>query len=94
VRRRVAILLAVAIPFLLFANVFMAYRHHVLEEQLGRLEGEHQRLLEENKRLITGITILERPDRIHRLATEELGLELIDPSRIEWVTVPGGGGTP
>lgn len=93
-RRRALYVLVIAIPVLLFANVFLAYRYHALEQEVADLEAQHRRLIEENKRIITGITVLERPDRVRDLATEELGLELITPDRIEWLVVPGAEDSP
>lgn len=93
-KRRVFAIFALAIPVLLFANVLLSYRYDDLEKQIDRLDREHAELLESNKRIITSITILERPDRIRELAIDELNRELITPDRIEWMRMPGAGESP
>jgi cell division protein FtsL len=78
VTRRLALLLVVAIPVLLFVNAFQAYRYSQLEREIDRLQVEQQILIEENKRAILALSVLSSPRRIGPLAEEELGLERIE----------------
>lgn len=80
--RRIVLLLVVAIPVLLFANVLQAYRYSRLEQEVGRLQNEQQSLIEENKRAILAISVLSSPQRIGPLAENQLGLRRVSGSDI------------
>ena len=80
--RRIVLLLIVAIPVLLFVNVFQAYRYSQIEQEIDRLRNEQQALIEENKRAILAISVLSSPQRIGPLAENELGLNRVDGSDI------------
>lgn len=73
-QRRIIVVLIVAIPILLFANVYQAYRYTQLEREIGRLESEQLALIEENKRAILAVTVLTSPQRVGPLAVDELAL--------------------
>jgi cell division protein FtsL len=60
---------------LYFFNVWQSYRYTSVERETERMQARQMELFEENKRLIAGIALLESPDRIERLAQEQLGLE-------------------
>lgn len=76
--RRLLILAAIAIPLLLFANAYQAYRYNTLEREIRELEEQQLALIEENKRAILAITILSSPQRIGPIAEEELSLIRLD----------------
>jgi cell division protein FtsL len=80
--RRILILLVIAVPLLLFANVLQAFRYSRLEREISRLEQEQLALIEENKRAILAISVLSSPQRVGPLAVDELGLERIDEEEI------------
>jgi len=75
--RRALILLVIAIPVLLFANAYQAYKYNRLEREVKQLEADQLTLIEENKRAILAITVLTSPQRVGPLA-EELGLTRAD----------------
>lgn len=81
-RKAATAILVLLLPLLLCANVLQVYRYRRLEETLIALEREQEELIEQNKRAILAISILSSPDRIGRIADEELDLELISPEDI------------
>ena len=72
----------VLLPILLCANVLQVFRYRQLEQTLADLERQQDELVEANKRAILAISILASPDRIGRIAEEELNLDLIQPEDI------------
>lgn len=80
--RRIVIVFVLAVPVLLFANVFQAYRYSQLQQEIERLNQEQLTLLEDNKRDILAISVLSSPQRIGPLALQELGLQRISEDRI------------
>ena len=86
------LLLIVAIPVLLFANAFQAYRYSQIEREIDRLQIEQQALIEENKRAILAISVLSSPQRIGPLAENELGLTRVDGSDIVRMRIGGAEG--
>lgn len=67
-----AIVLTLLIPFLLFAVVLQSSRYVSVERELNDYDKEQFRIIEENKIKISGISILSKPERIEKIATEEL----------------------
>ncbi len=82
--------LIVLAPALFVGNVWQAYRFSRLEGQLGRIEREHIRILEENKRLIVGIAGLRSPSRVRQLAEKDLGLMPVPADRVERIRFERG----
>lgn len=82
-----SVLLAVA---MLFLNVWQSFRYNRVVGEVVALEEEQKRLLEVNKRLIAGTSVLSSPGRIDKIAKEELGLEKGKPSDIIRIELPGG----
>jgi len=76
--RRVFVVLVLAIPVLLFANVYQAYRYSRLEREVRELENEQLALIEENKRAILAVTVLTSPQRVGPLAEEDLDLTRVN----------------
>ena len=91
-RRSLLVVLVIAVPLLLGANVVQAFRYNRLDRQIVRMEQEQQTLLEENKRIILAIAVLSSPDRIGEIASGELDLSRIDPEEITTLKVPGSEG--
>lgn len=81
-RNVVAILLTLAIPFFLFISVWQSSRYSGLERALSDYNKEQYRLIEENKRKISGIAILLRNERIEKIATNSFGMVKADSSDI------------
>lgn len=70
--------LVLLVPGLFFANVWQSYRYAQIERDVVAVHDEHLQVIEENRRLIVGISGLRSPSRIRLLAEEELGLAPID----------------
>ena len=79
----VAILLTLAIPFFLFISVWQSSRHAKIERELADYDKEQYRLIEENKRKISGIAILLRNERIEKIAINSLKADSHEILRIE-----------
>lgn len=75
-------LTALCIPGLLVFNAIQARKYAELEQQVLDLEKKQSDLVEENKKLITDISILSRTDRIERIAEEELGMRKAETEEI------------
>jgi cell division protein FtsL len=59
---------------LFFLNVWQSFRYEYLKREVTALEEQQLEAFEENKRLIAGVAVLETPERIESIATEQLGL--------------------
>ena len=81
-RRSVALILVLSFPVFLFLNYWQVLRYQSVNARVADLREEQKEWIEENKRLIVGIEYLTSPERIARIASEELDLVKIDPSRI------------
>jgi cell division protein FtsB len=62
------------VPALFFVNVWQSFRYSSLKREISRLEAVQQDLIEQNKRSIAGISVLEAPERIEGLAKNSLKL--------------------
>ena len=58
-----------------------------LGESISELTHEHTRLLDEKRRLEAERAYLRHPDHIQRVATLRLGMEPVQPERIQVITV-------
>jgi len=65
----------VVIPVLVFLNVWQSFLYSAVKMEISRMESQQKDLLERNKRSITGISVLESPERIEGLAKDRLRLE-------------------
>lgn len=86
-KRAAGTVLVVTIPLLLFLNVWQGYRYEQMKREVARLEERQRAQLEENRRLLASIAVLGSPARIEKLAREELGLQRLEPRRMQRVTV-------
>jgi cell division protein FtsL len=66
--------LALAIPALLLLESLQSKRFMEVETDVSRLEQTQVELVEENRKLITDISILSASGRIEAIATEDLGM--------------------
>lgn len=73
---------AIAIPVLLVINSLQALKYKKLEREVSALEKKQVELVEENKRLITNISLLSNSDRIEKIASEELGMHKAESEEI------------
>ena len=80
-----------SIPALLILNAAQARRYSDLRTEVIELEKKQADLIEENKKLITDISLLSSADRIERIASEELGMRKADSNEIIRVEMKGKG---
>lgn len=74
--------LTAAIPALLLLSGAQAKRFARVEKEIKALEDKQLELVENNKRMVTGISILANPERIEFLAVETLGMRQADSDEI------------
>ncbi|MFP4563629.1 MAG: cell division protein FtsL [Spirochaetia bacterium] len=80
--KRALILIFLTLPVFLFVNVWQVYRYKNFENSIEQLEEEQQEWVEKNKRLIAGIAVLSSPERLAKLAENDLELEKLTPGRL------------
>jgi cell division protein FtsL len=78
---------ACSIPVFFFLQVLSAYQYQSAEREVRALEREQRDWFEKNKKIIAGISVLRSPERIEKVARDELGLEKIDTSRIKHLVI-------
>jgi hypothetical protein len=74
--------LALTLPLFLGVSVVQARKYAALQRDVRRLEVIQEEWIESNKRLIAGIILYSSPDRIGRIAAEDLGLTKKQPEEI------------
>jgi cell division protein FtsL len=82
--------MVLSIPLLLGLVSWQSARYGDLERELERLLKSQQEWIENNKRLIAGISLLSAPDRIEHIARDELGLEKKEPEEVLLIHIKGG----
>lgn len=82
-------LLAASIPLFLAVDGIQARRFAQLEGEIADLERKQADLVEENKNLITGISVLASADRIEEIASGELGMRPAESNEIIRVEMGG-----
>lgn len=65
---------AISIPLMLTLYAMQAKRYTDLSREITELERTQEKLIEENKRLVSEISVLSSAERIEKIATEELGM--------------------
>ena len=76
------LILTVSIPCLFFFTVKQSQVYNTLEREVNAYNDEQNRLITENKRKISAISILSKPQRIEKIAVEELDMHKADSSQI------------
>ena len=85
--RFVAYASVLLIPLLLALDAFQAHRYARLKSELARLEARQVEIVEQNRRLISDISLLSSSDRIGRIAEEELGMHKAESEDIVRVEI-------
>ncbi|HAK69282.1 MAG TPA: cell division protein FtsL [Treponema sp.] len=75
-------LMALFIPAMLVFDAIQARKYSDLRNQVIELEKKQADLIEENKKLITDISMLSSADRIERIASEELNMRKAESDEI------------
>ncbi len=76
------IVCAILVPALFALNAMQAARYMKIQNEVKALEQKQVELVEENKRLITDISLLSSGERIGKIAEEELGMRKAESEEI------------
>ncbi len=82
-------LFALSIPALLVIDGIHARKYTDLEKQVEELEKKQKLLIEENKKLITDISLLSSSERIEGIARDSLGMREAESDEIVRVEMSG-----
>ena len=74
--------LALSIPGLLVLNGLQSRRYAALLREVEQMEARQVELVEQNKKLITEISLLSSSERIEKIAEEELGMRPAETEEI------------
>jgi len=81
--------MALCIPALLVVDGIQARRYTELKQEVGDLEKKQTDLVEENKKLITDMSLLSSSDRIEKIAKDELNMRQAETDEIVRVEMKG-----
>ncbi len=82
-------LFALSIPAMLALYAVQAKKYTDLTKEVVELEAKQEKLIEENKKLISDISQLSSAERIERIAVEELGMHKAEAEDIVRVEMTG-----
>ena len=77
------------IPVLLVFQAFQSYRYKKLSAEIKKLEKKQVELVEQNRKLISDISVLSSSERIEKIAEEELGMRKANTEDIVRVEIKG-----
>ena len=87
---RVAVIfLVLSVPLMLFLYAMQAKQYTNLTKEVRALEQKQEKLIEDNKKLVSDIAILSSADRIEKMAVEELGMHKAEKEDIVRVEMTG-----
>ena len=82
-------LFALSIPVMLVLYAVQAKKYTDLTKEITELENKQEKLIEENKKLVSDISQLSSAERIERIAVEELGMHKAQAEDIVRVEMTG-----
>ena len=82
-------LLAASVPFMLILYGLQAKKYKDLTKEVVELERKQEKLIEENKRIVSEISVLTNAERIEKIAVEELGMHKAEAEDIVRVEMTG-----
>ncbi|OHD14250.1 MAG: hypothetical protein A2Z96_06075 [Spirochaetes bacterium GWB1_48_6] len=85
--RKVLIFMALSLPLFVFLNVAQSYDYEKRNREVKAMEAQQREWVEKNKQVIAGISVLSSPERISKLAENDLDLELIPSQSVIKVNV-------
>jgi|SRR5574344_806288 cell division protein FtsL len=89
VRTILVCILALCIPALLVVDGMQAKKYTELQNEVADLEKKQSDLVDENKKLITDISMLSSSDRIETIAKNELNMRQAETNEIVRVEMKG-----
>ena len=87
----VVCIIALSIPLLLIAGGIQSRKYEDLSDEVAALEKKQEALVEENKNLVTDISLLASTERIEKIAENELGMHKAQTDDIVRVEMKGKG---
>jgi hypothetical protein len=88
-RRWLLLLLVLSVPVLLSLETWQAFRYRKLQQEVRELEEKQREWIETNKKVLANISLFRSPDRIEKLALEELGLMELDVDQLLRIDITG-----
>ena len=82
-------LFALSIPVMLVLYAIQSKKYTDLTKEITELEVKQEKLIEENKKLVSDISQLSSAERIERIAVEELGMHKAEAEDIVRVEMTG-----
>ena len=82
-------LFALSIPVMLVLYAIQSKKYTDLTREITELETKQEKLIEENKKLVSDISQLSSAERIERIAVEELGMHKAETEDIVRVEMTG-----
>ena len=82
-------LLTISIPAMLILYGLQAKKYKDLTKEVIELERKQEKLIEENKRIVSEISVLTNAERIEKIAVEELGMHKAEAEDIVRVEMTG-----
>ncbi|MBR2106370.1 MAG: cell division protein FtsL [Treponema sp.] len=82
-------LLAASVPVMLILYGLQAKKYKDLTKEVVELERKQEKLIEENKRIVSEISVLTNAERIEKIAVEELGMHKAEAEDIVRVEMTG-----
>ncbi|MBO4640013.1 MAG: cell division protein FtsL [Treponema sp.] len=82
-------LFALSIPVMLSLYALQAKKYTDLSKEILELETKQEKLIEENKKLVSDISQLSSAERIEKIAVEELGMHKAEAEDIVRVEMTG-----
>ena len=80
---------ALSIPVMLGLYAVQAKKYTDLSKEVIELENKQEKLIEENKKLVSDISQLSSAERIEKIAVEELGMHKAETEDIVRVEMTG-----
>ncbi|NLC93102.1 MAG: cell division protein FtsL [Treponema sp.] len=88
-KRLFIFIMAISIPLMLILYAFQSKKYTDLSKEISNLETQQEKLIEENKNLISDISILTTADRIESVAVDELQMHKAKSDDIVRVEMTG-----
>lgn len=86
--RIIAVFFSLTLPIFIFLNVWQVFHHRQVRAEIASLEAEQREWLENNKRVLAGITVLSSPERIDKIA-KDLALEQGPEEKVLYIFFDG-----
>lgn len=83
------VLFTISIPLMLGLYAYQAKRYTDLTKEILDLETKQEKLIEDNKKLVSEISMLSSAERIEKIAVEELGMHKAEKDDIIRVEMTG-----